>query len=146
MRVATQIELSEVERNRLIRIADSQRSEVRLVRRVSMVLLCADGLDNQTVGEILGVDRIQVGRWRERYAEAGLAAIVQDLPRGGRKPVVDRAELVRLTTLSVPEAATQWSTRLMGDKLGISHSTVSRIWKANGLKPHRVDAFKVSRQ
>ena len=145
MRVATQIELTEVERNRLVRIAESQRSEVRLVRRASIVLLCADGLDNQTIGEILGVDRIAVGRWRERYAAGGWAAIEQDLPRGGRTPVVDRAELLRLTTQSLPEAATQWSTRLMGDKLGISHSTVSRIWKANGLKPHRIEAFKVSR-
>ena len=145
MRVATQIELSEVERNRLIRFAESQTTEVRLARRAGIVLLCADGLDNKTVGEILGVDRIAVGRWRERFAAGGFAAIEQDLPRGGRKPVVDRAELVRLTTLSLPAAATQWSTRLMADKLGISHSTVSRIWKANGLKPHRIDAFKVSR-
>ena len=145
MRVATPIELNEVERNRLIRIAESQTAEVRLARRASIVLLCADGLDNQMVGEILGVDRIQVGRWRERYALAGFAAIERDLPRGGRKPVVDRAELVRLTTQSLPEAATQWSSRLMGEKLGISHSTVSRIWKARGLKPHRVEAFKVSR-
>ena len=145
MRVATQIELSEVQRNRLIRIAESQLSEVRLVRRASIVLLCADGLDNKTIGEILSVDRNQVGRWRERYAEGGLKAIEQDLPRGGRTPVVDRAELVRLTTQSMPEAATQWSSRLMGDKLGVSHSTVSRIWKANGLKPHRVETFKVSR-
>ena len=145
MRVASEIELTEVEHRRLIRIAESQLSEVRLARRASIVLLCADGLDNKTVGEILSVDRIQVGRWRERYAAGGLAAIKQDLPRGGRTPVVDRAELVRLTTLSTPEAATQWSTRLLGDKLGISHSTVSRIWKANGLKPQRIDAFKVSR-
>ena len=145
MRVATQIELTDVERTRLIQVAESQRSEVRLARRASIVLLCADGLDNKTIGDILSVDRIQVGRWRERYAEAGFAAIEQDLPRGGRTPVVDRAELVRLTTQSLPEAATQWSSRLMGDKLGISHSTVSRIWKANGLKPHRVEAFKVSR-
>ena len=145
MRVASVIELTEVEHSRLIRIAESQLSEVRLARRASIVLLCADGLDNKTVGEILSVDRIQVGRWRERYAAGGLAAIEQDLPRGGRTPVVDRAELVRLTTLSTPEVATQWSSRLLGDKLGISHSTVSRIWKANGLKPHRVEAFKVSR-
>ena len=146
LRVATQIELTNVERRRLIRIAESQRSEIRLARRASIVLLCADGLDNKTVGEILGVDRIAVGRWRERYAAGGLVAIEQDLPRGGRTPVVDRAELVRVTTLSMPEAATQWSTRLLGDKLGISHSTVSRIWKANGLKPHRIDAFKVPRE
>jgi len=145
MRVASKIELSEVERKRLMRIASSQTSEVRLVRRASIVLLCADGLDNKTVGAILGVDRIAVGRWRARYIEGGLTAIEQDLPRGGRTPVVDRAELVRLTTQSTPEAATQWSTRLLGNKLGISHSTVSRIWKANGLKPHRVERFKVSR-
>jgi transposase len=145
MRVATQIELTEVERDRLIQIAESQRSEVRLARRASIVLLCADGLDNRTVGEILSVDRIQVGRWRERYATGGFSAIAQDLPRGGRTPVVDRAELVRLTTQSLPAAATQWSSRMMGQTLGISHSTVSRIWKANGLKPHRVDGFKVSR-
>ena len=145
MRVASEIELTEVEHRRPIRIGESQLSEICLARRASIVLLCADGLDKKTVGEILSVDRIQVGRWRERYAAGGLAAIKQDLPRGGRMPVVDRAELVRLTTLSTPEAATQWSTRLLGDKLGISHSTVSRIWKANGLKPHRVERFKVSR-
>ena len=79
MRVATPIELNEVERNRLIRIAESQTAEVRLARRASIVLLCADGLDNQMVGEILSVDRIQVGRWRERYALAGFAAIERDL-------------------------------------------------------------------
>ncbi len=145
MRVASQIELSAVERERLIVIAQSRRSEVRLARRASIVLLCADGLDNQTVAEILSVDRIQVGRWRERYALGGLSAIEQDLPRGGRTPVVDRALLVRLTTQSEPAAATRWSTRLMGEKLGISHSTVSRIWQANGLKPHRVECVKVSR-
>jgi transposase len=145
MRVATEIELTDTDRKRLVEIAGSQRTEVRLARRASIVLLCADGLDNKTVGEILGVDRIQVARWRERYAAAGFAAIARDLPRGGRKPVVDRAELVRLTTQSLPEAATQWSSRLMADKLGINHSTVSRLWKAHGLKPHRVETFKVSR-
>ena len=145
MRVATEIELTHAQRERLLRMAESQTTEVRLARRASIVLLCADGLDNKTVGEILGIDRIQVARWRERYAVGGFSAIEQDLPRGGRTPVVDRAELVRLTTQTTPEAATQWSSRTMAATIGVSHSTVSRIWKAHGLKPHRVERFKVSR-
>ena len=145
MRVATEIELTEAQRERLVRIAESQTSEVRLARRASVVLLCAEGLTNKMVGEILQIDRIQVARWRERYAAGGLRAIEQDLPRGGRTPLVDRAEIVRLTTQSTPEAATQWSSRTMAVRIGVSHSTISRIWKEHGLKPHRVERFKVSR-
>ena len=66
-------------------------------------------------------------------------------PRGGRKPVVDRAEVVRLTTQSKPAAATQWSTRSLAAVAGCSDSTVQRIWKKHGLKPPRVRQFKVSR-
>lgn len=146
MRVATVIELTPLQRDRLIGMAESQTAEVRLVRRASIVLLCADGLDNKTVGEILGVDRIQVGRWRERYALGGIAAIRKDLPRGGRPARVDAGLIVARTTQSLPEAATQWSSRTMAATLGgVSHSTVSRIWKKHGLKPHRVERFKVSR-
>ena len=66
------------------------------------------------IGELLGVGRIQVGRWRERYAAGGLRAIEQDLPRSGRKPKIDPAEIVRLTTQTTPQGATQWSTRTPG--------------------------------
>lgn len=146
MRVATRIELTQSQRDRLMRIAESQTAEVRLARRAGIVLLCADGFDNKTVGEILGVDRIQVGRWRERYAVGGLAAISKDLPRGGRPTRVDAKQVIARTTQSVPEAATQWSSRKLATALGgVSHSTVSRIWKKHGLKPHRVERFKVSR-
>ena len=146
MRVATEIELTQSQRDCLIGMAESQTAEVRLVRRASIVLLCADGFDNKTVGEILGVDRIQVGRWRERYAAGGLAAIRNDLPRGGRPARIDAGLIVARTTQSLPEAATQWSSRTMAAMLGgVSHSTVSRIWKKHGLKPHRVERFKVSR-
>ena len=145
MRVAKAIKLTDVERERLMRIAHAERSEVRLARRAGIILLCADGLDNRLVGEMLGIDRIQVGRWRERFATGGLEALARDRPRGGRKPVVDRAEVVRLTTQSTPEAATHWSTRSVAAMAGCSDSTVQRIWKQHGLKPHRLRQFKVSR-
>jgi transposase len=145
MRVASPIELTPAQRSSLLRCAHSQTAQVRLSRRAAIILLCADGLDNQTVALILELDRINVGRWRERYAAGGFAAIAQDLPRGGRKPVVDRTELVRLTTQTTPTAATQWSTRSLAQVAGCSNSTVQRTWKAHGLKPHLVHRFKVSR-
>jgi hypothetical protein len=55
------------------------------------------------------------------------------------------ARLVELTTQSKPEAATHWSTRKMATELGVSAASVSRHWRANGLKPHLVRGFKVSR-
>jgi len=145
MRKASTIELDDAQREKLMKLAHSNTSEVRLARRASIVLLAADGLDNYRIGEMLGVGRIQVGRWRERYAVGGLKAIEQDLRRGGRKPKIDAAEIVRLTTQTKPEGATQWSTRTLAEVTGVSDTTIQRIWKARGLKPHLVKGFKVSR-
>ena len=145
MRVASAIELDDAQREKLVKLAHSNTTEVRLARRAGIVLLAADGLDNRKIAELMGVGRIQVGRWRERYLAGGLAAIEQDLPRSGRKPKVDAAEIVRLTTQTKPEAATQWSTRTLAAVAGVSDTTVLRIWRARGLKPHLVKRFKVSR-
>jgi transposase len=145
MRKAVVIALDDAQREQLVKLAHSNTTEVRLARRAGIVLLAADGLDNHQIGELLGVGRVQVGRWRERYAAGGLPAIAQDLPRSGRKPKIDPAEIVRLTTQTKPEGATQWSTRTLAAVAGVSDTTVQRIWKARGLKPHRVKRFKVSR-
>ena len=145
MRVASAIELDDARREKLVKLAQSNTTEVRLARRAGIVLLAADGLDNHKIAELIGVGRIQVGRWRERYLAGGLKAIEQDLPRSGRKPKFDRAEIVRLTTQTKPEAATQWSTRTLAAVAGVSDTTVHRVWKAHGLKPHLVKRFKVSR-
>ena len=145
MRVAPAILLSDEERDKLTRLARSNTASVRLARRAQMILFAAAGHDNETIAAELGIGRVQVGRWRARYATGGLAAIERDMPRGGRRPKIDVARLVKLTTQSKPEAATHWSTRKMAAKLGVSAATVSRQWRANGLKPHLVRGFKVSR-
>ena len=145
MRVATAIELDDAQREKLVKLAHSNTTEVRLARRAGIILLAADGLDNRKIAELIGVGRIQVGRWRERYLAGGLKAIEQDLPGRGRKPKIDPAEIVRLTTQTKPEAATQWSTRTLAAVAGVSDTTVQRVWKSHGLKPHRVKRFKVSR-
>jgi transposase len=145
MRVAPTIHLTADETQKLTRLARSSTTSVRLARRARIVLLAADGLDNEEIAARIDVGRVQVGRWRARYAQGGLAAIERDLPRGGRPPKVDAAEIVRRTTQTLPVAATQWSTRTLGREMGVSDTTVLRVWNAHGLKPHRVRGFKVSR-
>ena len=145
MRVAPAISLTDEQQRELARLARSRRTSVRLAQRAQIVLLAAQGLQNKDVAEQLGIGRVQIARWRERYLECGLQGIERDLPRGAPPVKVDVAKLVELTTQTTPEAATHWSTRKMGAALGVSASTVMRHWQAHGLKPHIVRGFKVSR-
>ena len=145
MRVAPAVELTDEEESDLTRMARSRTVSVRLAQRARIVLLAALGMQNKDIANALGVGRVQVGRWRDRFSEAGLPGIEQDLPRGAPPVKVDVARLVELTTQSKPEAATHWSTRTMAALLKVSPSTVMRHWQANGLKPHLVRGFKVSR-
>jgi transposase len=145
VRVAPEIALSDDERAELTRLVRSKRTSVRLSQRARIVLLAATGMQNKDIAEQLGVGRVQVSRWRERYALLRLAGIERDLPRGAPPTKMDAARLIELTTQSTPEAATHWSTRKMAAELGVSAASVSRHWRAHGLKPHLVRGFKVSR-
>jgi transposase len=111
MRVATSIILTTVEREELAALTRPGRTSVRLALRACIVLLCAEGRQNVEIAEELGIGRIQVARWRERYAHSERASIERDLPRGAPPAKVDIARLVELTTRTKPEAVTQWSTR-----------------------------------
>lgn len=145
VRVAPEIVLSDEERDELNGLVRSKMTSVRLALRAQMVLLAAEGMQNKEIAERLGVGRVQVSRWRERYLQQRLAGIERDLPRGAPPTKVDAERLVELTTQSKPEAATHWSTRTMAAELGVSAASVSRHWRANGLKPHLVRGFKISR-
>ena len=145
MNQAATITLTHEQRIELERRVRSQTLEARRVRRARIVLLAADGVDNHEIARRLEISRNQVISWRNRFAHGGLAAIESDLPRSGRKPTIDAAEIVRVTTQTTPEGATHWSTRKLAAKLGISDTTVLKVWQANGLKPHLIETFKVSR-
>ena len=145
MRVAPEIVVSDDERGELNRLVRSKLTSVRLALRARIVLLAVDGLRNKDIAAQVGVGRVQVARWRERYAQSRLAGIERDLPRGAPPVKVNVARLVDLTTQSKPGAATHWSTRTMAAVMGVSAASVSRHWRANGLKPHIVRGFKVSR-
>ena len=114
LRVAPVVELSQEQETELTKLARSKRTSVRLSQRARIVLLAAQGLQNKEIAEQLGVGRVQVARWRERYVQAGLEGIERDLPRGAPPVKVDVQRLVELTTQTTPQAATHWSTRKMG--------------------------------
>jgi transposase len=145
MRIACEIVLTDEERGELKMLVRSKLTSVRLAQRARIVLLAADGMQNKDIAQQLALGRVQVSRWRERYAQSRLTGIERDLPRGAPPTTVDVARLVELTTQAKPKAATHWSTRKMAAELGVSAASVSRHWRANGLKPHLVRGFKVSR-
>jgi len=145
MRVAIPIDLTEEEQSELTRLVRSRLTSVRLVQRAQIILLAAKGLQNKEIAKQLNVGRVQVSRWRKRYAAQRLEGIERDLPRGAPPRKVDVEQLIEKTTQNTPANATHWSTRSMAAELGISAASVSRYWRINGLKPHLSHTFKVSR-
>lgn len=138
--------LSDEEREQLVRWARRRKSSQALALRSRIVLECATGDANTVVAERLGISRPTVGKWRSRFLEHRLDGLVDD-PRPGRPATVtaEQVEDVVVATLeSTPENATRWSRSKMAERTGLSGSTIGRIWKAFGLKPHRTDGFKLS--
>lgn len=147
MRVAPAIVLSTGERAVLTRWSRGRATPARLVLRAKVVLLAAAGAGNKDIAERLATTRPTVGLWRARFAEARLAGIEKDAPRGGRRPRRREAaeqRIVQVTTQERPTNATHWSVRTLAEHLRLDRSLVHRVWRANGLKPHLVRTFKVS--
>src|SRR3989441_1229204 len=147
MRIAPAITLTGEQRKQLESWARGRSLPRRLGERAQMILLASEGRQNKEIARTLRRGRQGVARWRQRFIERGLAGIEKDAPRPGRKPKLSAArveEIVRKTTQETPSQATHWSTRSMARAAGVSEATVRRIWRAHGLKPHRVRSFKLS--
>jgi len=130
-----------------VRVSRSQKGAVRLAQRAHIILLAAEGLQNLQIASRLGMSRFKVSRWRERYAALGLPGIEKDAPRSGRKlkhSAAKRRQIVRMTLEEKPANATHWSRDTMAGAADVSASTVGRIWREHGIKPHRVKTFKLS--
>jgi len=138
--------LTDDERDTLQRWARRAKPSQALAQRCRIVLGCAAGKSNKDVAAEVGVWAQTVGIWRQRFIERGLEGLA-DEPRPGapRRITDERVEQVLVATLErQPADATHWSRASMADESGLSKSTVGRIWKAFGLKPHLVDTFKIS--
>ena len=147
MRIAPAITLTGEQRKQLETWARGRSLPRRLGERAQMILLASEGRQNREIARSVRRGRQVVARWRQRFIERGLAGIEKDAPRPGRKPKLSAArveDIVRKTTQETPPQATHWSTRSMARAAGVSEATVRRIWRAHGLKPHRVRSFKLS--
>jgi transposase len=111
-----------------------------------VVLACAEGLDNKSVAKKLRCSLGMAGKWRSRFLTMRLEGLY-DEPRPGapRKVNDDQVEQIVIQTLeSTPRGETHWSTRELAKATGLSRMTISRIWQAFGLQPHRTETFKLS--
>jgi len=138
--------LTDEERDRLQSLAHRARSQPLLARRARLVLACAEGLDNKTVARKMRASLGMVGKWRSRFLKARLEGLYDEPRPGAPRKVSDaQVEQVVIQTLeSTPRGQTHWSTRGLAKASGLSRMTVSRIWRAFGLQPHRSDTFKLS--
>jgi transposase len=147
MRIAAQVVLTIDQRTKLETFARGRRMPARLVLRAKIVLLAAEGKQDIEIARLLSIVPRTAARWRSRFLRDGIAGLEHDAPRPGRTPSIS-PEVVRMvitkTTKEKPPHATHWSTRTMAVAAGISEASVRRIWHSHGLKPHRVETFKLS--
>src|SRR6202049_2830762 len=138
--------LTEDEQERLQSLAHRARSQPALARRARVVLACAQGLANKSVAKKLRCSPGMVGKWRSRFLRTRLEGLCDEPRPGAPRKVTDaQVEQIVVRTLeSTPRAQTHWSTRGLAQATGLSRMTISRIWRAFGLQPHRTDIFKLS--
>ena len=139
--------VSPASRLRLEAIIKDRNSSRKAVWRAEIVLATAGGYGTNEIMRRSGKSKPCVWRWQERFVEAGVDGLLHDKTRPSRvAPLPDKKKLAVLTKTAkeTPSNATHWSRTLMAKAAGISPSSVGRIWRAAGLKPHRIDTFKVS--
>jgi len=138
--------LTDVERATLTSLANRARTRPHLARRARIVLLCGDGLASTVVARKLHVRDQTVGKWRGRFVRDRLDGLY-DEPRPGAPRTIADADVERVLTRTLettPGGQTHWSMRGMAQATGLSRMTISRIWHAFGLQPHRSETFKLS--
>jgi transposase len=145
---AAPLALSDDERAALVKMSRSGTLPERVVTAAKGLVLAGQGVANTQIAERLGVSAERVRRWRRRFEQAGLAGVGAVAAGRGRKPSLPAGtvpEIVRLTLTERPaDGSTHWTTRSLAKVVGVSAETVRRVWADHGLKPWKVDTFKLS--
>src|SRR5882672_8482562 len=143
----TTIALSARDRAMLREIVADGNTRQKIAKRAQIVLMTAEGHGTVAIMRAVGVAKTTVWRWQEYFDEAGVSGLVKGRSKPpGKKPLAAELKLrvVEKTMMERPANATHWSVRSMAAAMGISHTSVQRIWHEYGLKPHLVRGFKVS--
>jgi len=140
------VTLTAADRVELERLQRSPSTPAGFSRRARAVVLMADNVPGTEVARLTDYTPVQVSRIRRRFAQEGLSGLL-DRMRPGRPPRMTEAKSARVVALTLkrpPSGLTHWSTRELAARVGVSHTSVHRIWKAHALQPHRVETFKFS--
>jgi transposase len=143
----TRIILERTARRELNRLLADGNTPQKIAKRARIVLMTADGFSVMAIMREVGVSKTTVWRWQGYFAEAGVEGLIKGRSKPpGRKPLSAAIKLavVEKTVKERPANATHWSVRSMAEEMGISHTSVQRIWAEHGLKPHLVRSFKAS--
>jgi len=147
MRPGITITVSTADRPRLEALVGDRNAAQKHVWRAAIVLLSADGIGTVEIMRRTGKSKTCVWRWQERFAEEGFEGLLRDKTRRSRIPPLGLAVTERVVALTLddpPAEATHWTAAMMANEVGVSVSSVQRIWRAHGLAPHRVRQFKLS--
>jgi len=140
--------IDEGQRGQLLSLVRSGKTAQKVVLRAKIVLLGSQGVGNSEIARRLETSRPTVILWRARFRSGGVAGLLKDGPRSGRKKALSAEvvqRVVEATLHTTPSGETHWSVRSMARAQGLSRMSVQRIWKQHGLKPHLVESFKLSR-
>jgi transposase len=129
-------------------VADGKTPQ-KIVARARIVLLSGCGLGTNAIQREARVSKPTVWRWQQAYMDGGVERLLKDRGKGaraGKKPISAevRLAIVTRTAKEKPKHATHWSARMLAAEIGVGHTTVQRVWKEHGLKPHLSRPFKLS--
>ena len=145
---ASKLRLTAGTRTRIEAIVADGNTPQKHMWRARIILLTSDGFGPAEIMRRTGKSASVITRWQTRFAEAGVESLLRDKTRKPGKPKLAPdliARVIDLTVRAPPEAATHWSVAAMARAVGISKSSVQRIWKVHRLQPHRVRQFKISK-
>lgn len=133
------VDLTEEEKDLLLRFLRKGKSSARSQTRARILLLSDEGLEDDEIVETLKVSRSTVSRIRKRYFEGGLDLALNEKPRSGAPKRIDgrvEAQLTLLACSDPPEGRSRWTVKLLTDRLvelgfvdSISHMSVQRLLK-----------------
>lgn len=147
MRTGVIVDVSPADRERLAAIVADRNSPQKHAWRARIVLLTGEGCGTAEIMREAGVAKTAVWRWQERFMQEGVDGLLRDKTRPSRIPPLASEIAQRVVALTIeppPGEATHWTALAMAKAVGISVSSVQRIWRAHGLQPHRLRQFKLS--
>ena len=137
------------DRTTLERLVADGKTAQKIVARARIVLLSGRGFGTNSIQREARVSKPTVWRWQKAYMDGGVERLLKDRGKGaraGKKPISAevRLAIVKRTAQEKPKHATHWSARMLAEEIGVGHTTVQRVWKEHGLKPHLTRPFKLS--